>query len=336
MILGSDSHTRYGALGTMAVGEGGPELVKQLLGRTYDIAYPKVVAVELKGRVRKGVGPQDVALALIGATFANGFVKNAVLEFVGEGIDALPVEYRNGIDVMTTESTCLSSVWRTDEKVRDYLAAYGREGEYRAVAPENGALYDRAVVIDLDKVEPMIALPFHPSNVVTLASLIANPYEILARTEENGCKLLGLKPGQFRLTDKIRDGKILVSQGVIAGCAGGTYDNIATAANILSGKRVGDGAFNLTVYPGSQPANLALVRNGYVASLIESGAVMKPCFCGPCFGAGDVPCNNGFPFVTPRAISRGERAPSPRKDRLLPSRLWTRVQSPPPRRTAAC
>ena len=294
MILGSDSHTRYGALGTMAVGEGGPELVKQLLGRTYDIAYPKVVAVELKGKVRKGVGPQDVALALIGATFASGFVKNAVLEFVGEGIDALPVEYRNGIDVMTTESTCLSSVWRTDEKVRDYLAAYGREGEYRAVAPENGALYDRAVVIDLDKVEPMIALPFHPSNVVTLASLIANPYEILARTEENGCKLLGLKPGQFRLTDKIRDGKILVSQGVIAGCAGGTYDNIATAANILAGKRVGDGAFNLTVYPGSQPANLALVRNGYVASLIESGAVMKPCFCGPCFGAGDVPCNNGF------------------------------------------
>lgn len=294
MILGSDSHTRYGAIGTMAIGEGGPELVKQLLGRTYDISYPKVIAVELKGKVRKGVGPQDVALALIGATFKNGFVKNAVLEFVGEGIEALPVEYRNGIDVMTTESTCLSSVWCTDEKVRSYLAMYGREGEYKRLAPENGALYDRAVVIDLGKVEPMIALPFHPSNVKTLAEVIAHPYEILSETEENGCKLLGLKPGQFRLTDKIKDGGICVSQGVIAGCAGGTYDNIATAANILAGKRVGDGAFNLTVYPGSQPANLALVRNGYVASLIESGAVLKPCFCGPCFGAGDVPCNNGF------------------------------------------
>ena len=294
MILGSDSHTRYGALGTMAVGEGGPELVKQLLGRTYDIAYPRVIAVELKGKVRKGVGPQDVALALIGATFKSGFVKNAVLEFVGEGIAALPVEYRNGIDVMTTESTCLSSVWMTDDKVKDYLSAYGRGEDFRRIAPGEGALYDGAVVIELDKVEPMIALPFHPSNVVTLAELIARPREILEETEENGCKLLGLKPGSFRLTDKIKDGKIVVSQGVIAGCAGGTYDNIAIAANILKGKAVGTGAFNLTVYPGSQPTNLALVRGGYIASLIESGAVIKPCFCGPCFGAGDVPCNNGF------------------------------------------
>ena len=294
MILGSDSHTRYGALGTMAVGEGGPELVKQLLGRTYDIAYPRVIAVELKGKVRKGVGPQDVALALIGATFKSGFVKNAVLEFVGEGIAALPVEYRNGIDVMTTESTCLSSVWMTDDKVRDYLSAYGRGEEFRRIAPGEGALYDGAVVIELDKVEPMIALPFHPSNVVPLAELIAHPRDILEETEENGCKLLGLKPGAFRLTDKIVDGRIVVSQGVIAGCAGGTYDNIAVAANILKGKAVGTGAFNLTVYPGSQPTNLALVRKGYIASLIESGAVLKPCFCGPCFGAGDVPCNNGF------------------------------------------
>ena len=294
MILGSDSHTRYGALGTMAVGEGGPELVKQLLGRTYDIAYPRVIAVELKGKVRKGVGPQDIALALIGATFASGFVKNAVLEFVGEGIAAAPVENGHGIDVMTTESTCLSSVWMTDDKVKAYLAAYGREAEYRAMAPEEGALYDGAVVIDLDKAEPMIALPFHPSNVIPLAQLIAHPYEILSEAEEKGCKLLGLKEGEFRLTDKIKDGKIVVSQGVIAGCAGGTYDNIATAANILAGKYVGTGAFNLTVYPGSQPTNLALVRNGYIASLIESGAVLKPCFCGPCFGAGDVPCNNGF------------------------------------------
>ena len=294
MILGSDSHTRYGALGTMAIGEGGPELVKQLLKRTYDIAYPKVIAVELKGKVRKGVGPQDVALALIGAVFANGFVKNAVLEFVGDGIGALPVEYRNGIDVMTTESACLSSVWCTDEKVRQYLALFGREKEYKPMVPQEGALYDAAVVIDLSLVEPMIALPFHPSNVYKLADVIANPEEILGKAEEEGCKLLGLERGKYRLTDKIKDGKVMVSQGVIAGCAGGTYDNIATAANILKDKNTGDGAFNLTVYPGSQPANLALVKNGYTASLIESGAVIKPCFCGPCFGAGDVPCNNGF------------------------------------------
>lgn len=294
MLLGSDSHTRYGALGAMAIGEGGPELVKQLLNRTYDINYPIIIAVELKGKVRKGVGPQDVALALIGAVFANGFVKNAVLEFVGEGIAALPMEYRNGIDVMTTESACLSSVWVTDEKTEEYLAAYGRGGEYKKIAPAEGALYDAGIVIDLNKVEPMIALPFHPSNVYKLADVIAAPEEILGKAEKDGCALLGLKEGEFRLTDKIKDGKVTVSQGVIAGCAGGTYDNIATAANILKGRRVGDGAFNLTVYPGSQPANLALVKSGAIASLIESGAVLKPCFCGPCFGAGDVPCNNGF------------------------------------------
>ena len=290
----SDSHTRYGALGTMAVGEGGPELVKQLLRRTYDINYPRVIAVELVGKVRRGVGPQDVALALIGATFKKGFVKNAVLEFVGEGISALPVEYRNGIDVMTTESACLSSVWTTDDKVRDYLAAYGRGDEYRKIAPEAGALYDAAVRIDLGKVEPMIALPFHPSNVYKLADVIAAPHDVLGQAEKEGCELLGLPSGAFRLTDKIKDGKVVVSQGVIAGCAGGTYDNIVTAANILRGRSTGAGAFNLTVYPGSQPANLALVRCGAAASLMESGAVLKPCFCGPCFGAGDVPCNNGF------------------------------------------
>lgn len=294
MLLGSDSHTRYGALGAMAIGEGGPELVKQLLKRTYDINYPRIIAVELKGRVRKGVGPQDVALALIGAVFANGFVKNAVLEFVGEGIAALPMEYRNGIDVMTTESACLSSVWVTDEKTEEYLAAYGRGGEYKKIAPAEGALYDAGIVIDLNRAEPMIALPFHPSNVYKLADVIANPEEILGKAEKEGRALLGLKEGEFKLTDKIKDGKVTVSQGVIAGCAGGTYDNIATAANILKGRRVGDGAFNLTVYPGSQPANLALVKSGAIASLIESGAVLKPCFCGPCFGAGDVPCNNGF------------------------------------------
>ena len=294
MLLGSDSHTRYGALGALSVGEGGPELVKQLLCRTYDIAYPRVIAVELRGKVRRGVGPQDVALALIGATFKNGFVKNAVLEFVGEGISALPVEFRNGIDVMTTESACLSSIWMTDDKVRDYLALYGREGEYKSQAPEAGAAYDGAVVIDLDKVEPMIALPFHPSNVYKLADVIARPEEILGEAEREGCRLLGLPEGSFRLTDKIKDGKVIVSQGVIAGCAGGTYDNIAVAANMLRGRSCGNGAFNLTVYPGSQPANIALVRSGAAAALMESGAVLKPCFCGPCFGAGDVPCNNGF------------------------------------------
>ncbi len=294
MILGSDSHTRYGALGTMAIGEGGPELVKQLLKRTYDINYPRVIAVELTGKVRKGVGPQDVALLLIGEVFASGFVKNAVLEFFGDGIENLSVEYRNGIDVMTTESACLSSVWATDEKVKTYLEKYGRGGEYKQLSPKNGAQYDGGIRINLDEVEPMIALPFHPSNVYKLQDVIDNPYEILSQAEKDGAKLLGLNDGEYRLTDKIKDGKIVVSQGVIAGCAGGTYDNIMSAKNILKGKSTGNGAFSLTVYPGSQPTNLALVKNGAVSSLMESGAVFKPCFCGPCFGAGDVPCNNGF------------------------------------------
>ncbi len=294
MILGSDSHTRYGAIGTMAIGEGGPELVKQLLGRTYDIDYPRVIAVCLKGNVRKGVGPQDVALALIGEVFKSGFVKNAVLEFVGDGIGNLPMEFRNGIDVMTTESACLSSVWSTDEKTREYLKKYGREDDFKELKPNECACYDGGIVIDLDEIEPMIALPFHPSNVFKLRDVIAHPYEILSKVEKEGNALLGLKEGTFRLTDKIKDGKIVVSQGVIAGCAGGTYDNICVAANILKDESVGNGAFSLNVYPGSQPTNLALVKNGAVASLIESGAVLKPCFCGPCFGAGDVPCNNGF------------------------------------------
>lgn len=293
MILGSDSHTRYGAIGTLAIGEGGPELVKQLLGRTYDIDYPRVIAVELTGKVRKGVGPQDVALTLIGRVFKNGFVKNAVLEFVGDGIEDLSVEFRNGVDVMTTESACLSSIWRTDEKVRDYLLTYGREEDYKKLEPQNAALYDAGIVIDLSEVEPMIALPFHPSNVYKLSDVIAHPYEILSEVEEQGNELLGLD-GDFKLTDKIKDGKIIVSQGVIAGCAGGTYDNIACAANILKDKNVGNGEFALNVYPGSQPTNLALVKNGSIANLIQSGAVIKPCFCGPCFGAGDVPCDNGL------------------------------------------
>ena len=294
MILGSDSHTRYGALGTMAIGEGGPELVKQLLSRTYDIPYPKVIAVYLKGKPRKGVGPMDVALSIIGSTYAEGFVKNAVLEFVGDGIKSLPIEYRNGIDVMTTESACLSSIWETDEKVENYLDKFGRKGDYKKLAPKDGAEYDRAIIVDLDKVEPVIALPFHPSNVYPLEEVINNPEKVLKEVEEKGTKLLKLKDGEFKLRDKIVNGKVQVNQAVIAGCAGGTYDNIATAANILKGKNIGNGAFTLTVYPGSEPTLLSLVKGGSVSSLIESGAVLKPCFCGPCFGAGDVPCNNGL------------------------------------------
>ncbi|MEG2274478.1 MAG: hydratase, partial [Clostridia bacterium] len=253
-----------------------------------------VIAVELLGNVRKGVGPQDVALALIGEVFKSGFVKNAILEFVGSGIHNLSVEFRNGIDVMTTESACLSSVWVTDEKVEAYLKAYGREDEYSEVKPTDGAKYDGGIVIDLSAVEPMIALPFHPSNVYKLADVIANPQDILSKVEKEGNELLGLKDGAFRLTDKIKDGKVIASQGIIAGCAGGTYDNIVAASSILNGKQIGQDAFSLTVYPGSQSTNLALVKDGTVAKLIESGAILKPCFCGPCFGAGDVPCNNGF------------------------------------------
>lgn len=309
MILGSDSHTRYGALGTLAIGEGGPELVKQLLGRTYDLDMPRIIAVKLTGNVRHGVGPQDVALALIGAVFESGFVKNAVLEFVGDGIRNMSVEFRNGIDVMTTESACLSSVWTTDDKVREYLNIFGREDDFTLMKPDNGARYDGAIEIDLDRVEPMIALPFHPSYVYRLADVIANPYEILAEAEEKGCKLLGLDKGAFKLTDKIVNGKVYASQGIIAGCAGGIYDNIMCAANILEGKSIGSGAFNLSIYPGSQATNLAVVKNGAAARLLESGAVLKPCFCGPCFGAGDVPCNNGFSIRhTTRNFERREGA----------------------------
>lgn len=294
MILGSDSHTRYGAIGTLAIGEGGPELVKQLLGRTYDVKYPEVVAIELKGNVRKGVGPQDVALAIIGAVFKGGIVKNKVLEFIGDGIENLPMEFRNGIDVMTTETTCLSSIWTTDEKTRAYLKTYGRENEYKELKPAALAYYDEAVTVYLDKIEPMIALPFHPSNVYKLRDLIDNPFDILAKVENDGNAKLNNSKIRFRLTDKIRDGKIMVGQGVIAGCAGGTYDNIVTAAKIVKDADIGNGQFSLNVYPGSQPVNLELVKNGALASLIRAGAVIKPCFCGPCFGAGDTPCNNGL------------------------------------------
>ena len=283
MILGSDSHTRYGALGTMAVGEGGPELVKQLLGRTYDLDMPEIVAVNLKGRLRKGVGPHDVALALVKATFKSGFVKNRVLEFVG-----------NGIDVMTTETTCLSSIWVTDQKTQKYYEQHGRVGAYKEMNPENGAYYDRGIVIDLSKIEPMIALPFHPSNAYTIKDFLSRPYELLKQAEEAGAKLLPQGKGEFKLTDKIKDGKVYVEQGVIAGCAGGMYENIAEASEILGETPINNNDFTLDVYPSSQPVYKGLVDGGYVGKLMQNGAVIKTAFCGPCFGAGDVPQNNGL------------------------------------------
>lgn len=292
MILGSDSHTRYGALGTMGIGEGGPELVKQILSKTYDIKYPKVVAVILSGKVRAGVGPQDVALALIGATFKSGFVNNKVLEFIGAGIGNLPVEFRNGIDVMTTETTCLSSIWQTDEKVKEYYKTFGREQAYRELKPAGTAYYDSAIIVDLGKIEPMIALPFHPSNIYTIKELTANPHKILSKVEEDGRKLLGNK--DFKITDKIVNGKIMVQQGIIAGCAGGTYDNLCEAASILKNSSTGNGEFCLSIYPASQPVYDALVKNDAASDFINSGCVIKTAFCGPCFGAGDVPAHNAL------------------------------------------
>ncbi|MBE6587636.1 MAG: hydratase [Ruminococcaceae bacterium] len=296
MILGSDSHTRYGALGTMAVGEGGPELVKQILGRTYDVAAPEVIAVRLTGKPRPGVGPQDVALALIGATFKEKFVKNKVLEFVGDGIKNLPIEFRNGIDVMTTETTCLSSVWMTDEETQRYFTMHGRPEAYKKLEPADGAYYDGAVEIDLSKVEPMIALPFHPSNTYTIRELCENGADILRKCEIDGEAQLGLAPGTLKLTDKIdpATGRIRVDQGVIAGCAGGTFDNLCAAADILRGKSVGADKFALSAYPASQPAFVRLIENGVAADLMKAGATLRTAFCGPCFGAGDVPANGGL------------------------------------------
>ena len=294
MILGSDSHTRYGALGTMAVGEGGPELVKQLLEKTYDVDMPEIVAVYLKGKLRKGVGPHDVALALVKETFKNGFVKNRVMEFIGSGIKGLSMDFRNGIDVMTTETTCLSSIWETDEKTKEYYDIHGRSEGYKKLAPEEGAYYDKAVVVNLSKIEPMIALPFHPSNAYTIREFLSRPYELLKECEEAGKKLLPEGKGEFKLTDKIKDGKVYVEQGVIAGCAGGMYENVAEASNILGDTAIDNNDFTLSVYPSSQPVYKGLVDTGYIGKLMENGAVIKTAFCGPCFGAGDVPQNNGL------------------------------------------
>ena len=292
MILGSDSHTRYGAIGTMAIGEGGGELVKQLLCQTYDIQYPQVVGVYLTGTPKKGVGPQDVALSLVKATFKTGFVKNKVMEFIGPGIKNLPIEYRNGIDVMTTETTCLSSIWETDEETEKYLNVHKRGEEYKKLAPKDLAMYDAFITVNLDEIEPMIALPFHPSNAYTIRELLENPEKILKEVEESGNKLL--KKGELKLVDKIENGKIKVDQAIIAGCSGGTYDNLVEAANILEKFGGVDGKINMSVYPGSQPIYLDLVNKGYISKFIKAGVNVKTAFCGPCFGAGDVPANNGL------------------------------------------
>ena len=293
MILGSDSHTRYGALGTMGVGEGGPEIVKQLLKNTYDIAAPQVVLVYLTGEPAQGVGPHDVAIALCGEVYKNGFVKNKVLEFAGPGIKNLPMDYRIGIDVMTTETACLSSIWETDGAVEEYLAIHGRPDQYESLHPYEGAYYDSMISIDLSKVEPMAALPFHPSEAYPIRELMENPGDILREVEKQAADQFGDKVN-LNLTDKLVNGKIVVDQGVIAGCAGGMYDNIAEAAAILYGHDVGSGYFSLSIYPPSVPVNLELIQNGVQQSLLEAGALFKPCFCGPCFGAGDVPANNGL------------------------------------------
>ena len=293
MILGSDSHTRYGALGTMAMGEGGPELVKQLLNRTYDINMPGVIGIYLKGKPVKGVGPQDVALAIIGAVFEKGYVNNKVMEFVGPGVSNLSADFRIGVDVMTTETTCLSSIWRTDDKIKEFYEIHGRSEDFKELNPGKVAYYDGIVEVDLDKIKPMIAMPFHPSNTHTIEEVNANLDDILADVEKRA--LVSLDGAvDYSLRDKVHDGKLYVDQGIIAGCAGGGYENICAAANILKGASIGSDEFTLSVYPASTPIYMELVKNGAVADLMQTGAIVKTAFCGPCFGAGDTPANNAF------------------------------------------
>ena len=294
MILGSDSHTLYGALGTMAIGEGGGELVKQLLENTYDVAYPGVVAVYLTGKPRPGVGPQDIALAIIGAVFKNGYVKNKVMEFVGPGIKSMTTDYRNGVDVMTTETTCLTSVWCTDDDTKAYLAKHGRADDYRALKPADVTYYDGLVYVDLSTVKPMIALPFHPSNAFEIDELNANLGDILREVEKEAARLTEGKDIEFSLTDKITPKGLQVQQGIIAGCAGGTYTNVMAAAHILKGAQCGQGEFTLDVYPSSQPVFMDLLAKGAISDLMATGAIVKTAFCGPCFGAGDTPANNAL------------------------------------------
>lgn len=293
MILGSDSHTRYGALGTMAMGEGGPELVKQLLNQTYDINMPGVVAVYLEGAPVKGVGPQDVALAIIGAVFKNGYVKNKVMEFVGPGVASLSADFRIGIDVMTTETTCLSSIWKTDSEIKDFYEIHGRSADFAELNPGEVAYYDGCIKVDLSKIKPMIAMPFHPSNTYTIEELNANLLDILEDCEKKA--LVSLDGAvDFTLKDKVRDGRLYVEQGIIAGCAGGGFENICAAADILENASIGPDAFTLSIYPASMPIYMELVKNGCAAKLLQTGAVLKTAFCGPCFGAGDTPANNAF------------------------------------------
>ena len=294
MILGSDSHTRYGALGTMAIGEGGGELVKQLLQDTYDVNRPEIIAIYLEGAPKAGVGPQDIALAIIGAVFKNGYVKNKIMEFVGPGIASMTTDYRNGVDVMTTETTCLSSVWETDEDTKKFLSIHGRVGDYKQLKPADVTYYDGVVYVDLSTIKPMIALPFHPSNVYEIDTLNENLEDLLHEVEVEAIKIGGEAGKGLKLVDKIENGKLRVSQGIIAGCAGGTYSNVMEAAHILKGHSTGFDEFNLNVYPSSQPVFIETTRNGAVADLMESGAVVKTAFCGPCFGAGDTPANNGL------------------------------------------
>ena len=294
MILGSDSHTRYGALGTMAIGEGGGELVKQLLQDTYDVNRPEIIAIYLDGAPKAGVGPQDIALAIIGAVFKNGYVKNKIMEFVGPGIASMTTDYRNGVDVMTTETTCLSSVWETDEDTKKFLSVHGRVGDYKQLKPADVTYYDGVVYVDLSTIKPMIALPFHPSNVYEMDTLNENLEDLLHEVEVEAIKIGGEAGKGLKLVDKIENGKLRVSQGIIAGCAGGTYSNVMEAAHILKGYSTGFDEFNLNVYPSSQPVFIETTRNGAVADLMESGAVVKTAFCGPCFGAGDTPANNGL------------------------------------------
>ena len=293
MILGSDSHTRYGALGTMAIGEGGGELVKQLLCDTYDVACPGVVGIYLDGKPNSWVGPQDIALAIIGAVFKNGYVKNKVMEFVGPGVSSMTTDYRNGIDVMTTETTCLSSIWRTDEDTKKFLTTHGRPDAYKELNPADVAYYDGMVYVDLSTVKPMIALPFHPSNTYEIDELNANLSDILHDVEEEAAKISQGR-AEFHLTDKITAKGLQVQQAVIAGCAGGNYTNVVEAANALRGKDTGSGEFSLAVYPSSQPVFINLTKQGYIADLMEAGAIIRTAFCGPCFGAGDTPCNDGL------------------------------------------
>lgn len=293
MILGSDSHTRYGALGTMAMGEGGPELVKQLLNKTYDIKMPGVIAIYMDGEPMKGVGPQDVALAIIGATFGNGYVNNKVMEFVGPGVSKLSADFRIGIDVMTTETTCLSSIWKTDDKIREFYEIHGRAGDYKELNPGAAAYYDGMVYVNLSEIKPMIAMPFHPSNVYTIDELNANLKDILHDVEQKA--LVSLDGAvDYTLQDKVIDGKLYVEQGIIAGCAGGGFENICAAADIIKGRNIGHDEFTFSVYPASTPIYMELVKNGAVADLMAAGTIVKTAFCGPCFGAGDTPANNAF------------------------------------------